>query len=62
MTKPRKKRAGSSSVVKFGPPPRDEDTPSDDGRIDRDDRHSDDPDDDLEDNPRITVYDGDRDE
>ena len=61
----RKKRGGSSSVVKFGPPPNHDDedvAPDDTARIDRDARHSDDPDDDVDDNPRISVYDGDRDE
>jgi|GEM_PF-4513013 len=53
----RKKKPASSSVVKFGPKePVDEDAPS------SRDRDADGADDEVDDNPRITVYDGDRDE
>lgn len=49
----RKKKKPSSSVVKFGPP-RDRDVEDEGDSLPP-------PEDDFDDNPRITVYDGDRD-
>ena len=58
VKKPVRKKPSSSSVVKFGPP---RDREVDRGRA-SDDEVRPDPVDEVDDDPRISVYDGDRDE